>query len=59
MKKSLSTKDYVFVGLISVIFGIIYFGTTLSGTAITALLTPFGYGWWVMNFVMEFGIWRQ
>lgn len=55
MKKSLSTKDYVFVGLISVIFGIIYFGTTLSGTAITALLTPFGYG--MVGYEFCYGIW--
>ncbi|AMB92884.1 hypothetical protein CYJ27_02765 [Aerococcus christensenii] len=55
MKKDLTTKDYVFTALLSVVFGIIYFGTTVTGTAITAALTPLGLG--MIGYEFGYGIW--
>ncbi len=48
-------KDILMIGLISVLFGVIYLGTVYLGTFLTTLLTPFGLS--ILGNEFIFGIW--
>lgn len=48
-------KDILMIAITSVLFGVIFLGATYSGTALTSLLTPMGFG--VFGYEPFYGIW--
>lgn len=54
-KNKLQTRDYVLMGLLSVIYGLIYLGAVYLGAFTTTALTPSGYG--ILGYEPYYGIW--
>lgn len=48
-------KDYIFMGLISLVYGLLYLLAVYAGSAVTAILTPTGYG--ILGYEPFYGIW--
>lgn len=54
-KETLELKDYLYVSLICVLFGIFYLLAVYAGVAFTAFLTPMGFG--MLGYEPFYGIW--
>ena len=54
-RKPLVLKDYIFMGLLSLVFGLLYLLALYAGTATTGALTPTGYG--ILGYEPYYGIW--
>lgn len=54
-KDKLTTRDFILMGLISVIFGIIYLGAVYAGAFLTTILAPLGLG--ILGYEPFYGIW--
>lgn len=55
IKNKLQTSDFVLMGLLSVIYGLIYLGAVYLGAFATTSLTPSGYG--ILGYEPFYGIW--
>ena len=54
-KEPLKLRDFIFMGLISVAFGIVYLIALYLGAALTTALTPVGIG--ILGYEPFYGIW--
>lgn len=54
-KEPLKLRDFIFIGLISVAFGIVYLIALYLGAALTTALTPVGIG--ILGYEPFYGIW--
>ncbi len=48
-------KDILMVAVVGVIFALVFYGANYLGTALTAVLTPFGYG--PLGYQLIYGLW--
>lgn len=55
MKKKFTLRDLILMGLLSVVFGLLYLGAVYAGAALTTALTPSGYG--ILGYEPFYGIW--
>lgn len=55
MAKDLKLRDFIFIGLLSVVFGLVYLGAVYAGAALTTALAPSGFG--ILGYEPFYGIW--
>lgn len=53
--KNTTLKEIVLIGLISVVFGVLYLLAVYAGGALTGVLTPLGFG--ILGYEPFYGIW--